>query len=85
MKKLQKLREEATEWVKNNPDKRGIFGTFISRSCWICNPAHFHLKDANYPIECFDCGHIYYKGIDITITAQEERLEKLENINKQNE
>jgi PHP family Zn ribbon phosphoesterase len=37
------------------------------RSCWNCNLAHEHLKQAEYPIRCFDCGHWYYKGVDITI------------------
>jgi len=36
------------------------------RSCWNCNPAHEGLKDANYVIACFECGHYFYKGEDIT-------------------
>jgi hypothetical protein len=80
---IVKIREEAIEWAKNNPDK-GFFGPFISRTCWVCNPAHDYLKNSDYPIQCFDCGKIYFKGVDITITKKEERLEKLIKLNEHN-
>ena len=35
------------------------------RSCWKCNGAHEHLKSHTL-IWCFECGHFYYKGLDIT-------------------
>jgi len=35
------------------------------RSCWNCNPAHEYLKNSTL-LCCFDCGHWYYKGLDIT-------------------
>lgn len=38
---------------------------FELRSCWNCNPAHEHLKTHEL-ICCFECGHWFYKGIDIT-------------------
>jgi len=63
--KIEKLRKEAEQWAKDNPEG-GIFGHFISRSCWNCNSAHEHLKKADYPIQCFDCGHIYFKGVQLT-------------------
>lgn len=36
------------------------------RSCWNCNGTHKHLKRAEYIIRCFECGHTFYRGIDIT-------------------
>ena len=56
-----KLQEEALEWLKANPNK-GLFGAWIIRSCWDCNMAHNHLKNADYPFECYDCGNIFFKG-----------------------
>ena len=38
----------------------------IMRSCWNCNPSHEHLKTCEVPIVCYQCGHYYYKGVDIT-------------------
>lgn len=71
---LGKLRAEASK--KN----------LMFRSCWNCNPAHKHLKKAEYPFICFECGHYYYKGVDITdidkINAKkdEERRERVRDI-----
>jgi hypothetical protein len=75
MSKIKELRIEATKWIEKNKSP-------VWRSCWVCNPAHDHLKNVNYPIECFSCGHYYYKGVNITITDKEERLEKLKELNK---
>jgi hypothetical protein len=62
---IENLRKEAIEWVeKNGPS--GFISVFPNRSCWKCNPAHEHLKTVNYPIKCFFCNHVYFKGIDIT-------------------
>lgn len=58
--KIEKTRKEATEILKK--DKT----SFAWRSCWNCNGAHEHLKECDYVINCFNCGHWYYKGIDIT-------------------
>lgn len=44
-------------------DKKGYYPEV--RSCWKCNGAHEHLKTHKL-IVCFECGHWYYKGIDIT-------------------
>ena len=63
--KILKLREEAKQWAKDNPNL-GLMGPFISRSCWNCNSAHEHLKTVDYPIECFGCGHTYFKGERLT-------------------
>ena len=41
------------------------------RSCWRCNAAHEHLKQATYVIWCFACGHWYYKGVDITLEGKD--------------
>ena len=38
----------------------------IGRSCFECNPAHFHLIDMDY-LNCFECGRYFRKGVDITI------------------
>lgn len=62
---IQKLREEVREWVKVNGPS-GIMGPIPNRSCWNCNPGHEHLKKVEYPIQCFDCGHTFFKGIDLT-------------------
>ena len=37
----------------------------IMRSCWHCNSAHEHLKNADYIIWCIVCGKLYYKGKEI--------------------
>ena len=43
-------------------------GDFAMRSCWNCNPAHEHLKndDPAFLFVCFDCGHWFYRGADLT-------------------
>lgn len=52
---IEKLREEA------------LTKEIGMRSCWNCNGAHHHLKDAEYVISCLWCSKFYYKGVDITI------------------
>lgn len=42
---------------------------FALRSCWECNPAHEHLKQADHLICCFECGRYWYKGVCITDLA----------------
>ncbi len=64
--KIEELRKEASEWLKKNP------GEFAFRSCWECNPAHDHLKKADYVINCFDCGHWFWRGKDISITKKKQ-------------
>lgn len=69
MSRLDKLRQEARTLMKESPDNLAM------RSCWNCNPAHDHLKKAEYVIICaFGCGHYYYKGVDITTVQQEEEI-----------
>lgn len=55
---IKKLRTEALSLMKQEK--------FTMRSCWNCNPAHEHLKEYSIPIICFECGHWFFKGIDIT-------------------
>ena len=35
---------------------------FQYRTCWECNKAHKHLKNADEIIVCLWCGNAYYKG-----------------------
>jgi hypothetical protein len=35
---------------------------FALRSCWNCNAVHEGLKEAGYIISCFECGHWFFKG-----------------------
>lgn len=39
-------------------------GTYGIRSCWECNPAHEHLKQAEYIVACPWCGKAYLKGVE---------------------
>jgi len=57
---IKEARRKAKAMLKKDPT------CYAWRSCWKCNGAHEHLKEAEYPINCFACGHWYYKGIDIT-------------------
>jgi hypothetical protein len=52
--------EEARKEAESKLDQRAM------RSCWNCNPAHEHLKEAEYPFVCFECGNWFYKGFNIT-------------------
>ena len=56
---LKRLREEAFEQMKKDEGP-------AMRSCWNCNSGHEHLKGAKCVIVCFECGHYYFKGEDIT-------------------
>ncbi len=60
-KKIELLREKAHDILKK--DSAG----YAMRSCWNCNPAHEHLKKADCPILCSECGHWYFRGYDITV------------------
>lgn len=54
------LRTEATAYAKAH-------NGFPFRSCWHCNPAHEWMsRDKKIPYNCFECGHIYFKGVRIT-------------------
>ena len=53
--KLKQLREEAKQYE------------VVLRSCWNCNSSHEYLKEYNdIVICCFECGHYFFKGVDIT-------------------
>lgn len=41
-------------------------GRYILRTCWVCNPAHEHLRASDCVLECFGCGEFYYRGARIT-------------------
>lgn len=43
------------------------------RSCWECNPAHEHLKNATGRFVCFECGRYYENGAFLTSKASPER------------
>lgn len=58
--RIEELRKEASDLIKKN------INNIAFRSCWKCNAAHEHLKKSEYVIDCFQCGHFYYKGVDIT-------------------
>lgn len=62
---IEKLREEAIPLVET--------GDYSTRSCWSCNSAHEHLKEAEL-LCCFACGHWYRKGVDITELGEETPL-----------
>lgn len=46
-------------------------GDFQMRSCWKCNGAHEHLKNAGL-IVCFACGHWYLNGEDLSEEGEPE-------------
>ena len=71
--KAEQAQAEAEQWVEDNGPS-GLFGPFPSRSCWICNPAHEGLKQADYPIHCFECGHKYFRGVRLTEGTGKENL-----------
>jgi hypothetical protein len=75
MMNLEKLRNEALAWVKENGPS-GIMGPFPNRSCWHCNAAHDWMKtDMETPYQCFDCGNIYFKGQCLTPDEPAEKDE----------
>lgn len=46
------------------------------RSCWYCNGAHEHLKNADYPIICaMGCGIWYLKGFPAKIVEMRTKGE----------
>lgn len=58
---LKKAREEALPKLNE--------GKWALRSCWNCNGSHSHfLEDTEdeFLFRCFDCGRIYYNGMDLT-------------------
>lgn len=60
-KELDEARETALKLSKNE--------AYIGmRSCWVCNEAHSHflIEWGKWVLSCFECGHWYYDGIDIT-------------------
>lgn len=60
---IDEARVKAKELIEQND--------YEIRSCWNCNPAHEHLKSHDL-ILCYECGHWFYKGIDVTEGGQEE-------------
>ncbi len=37
-------------------------GEPVLRSCWLCNPAHGHLKDVNFAHYCVWCDRTWLRG-----------------------
>jgi hypothetical protein len=62
-------RKKAEKELKE--DKAG----FEMRSCWKC------IKTPTL-IWCFECGHYYYKGIDVTIMPRKKKNVKNSSNNK---
>jgi len=61
-KELSKAREGAFKAMKKK-------GNPVFRSCWECNPAHYHFLRGDWGdwvLLCLECGHYYYDKIDIT-------------------
>jgi hypothetical protein len=58
---VEQLRGEAKKLL----DEHGV-SMYALRSCWNCNPAHEHLKQAEYVLRCIGCGHVFFRGEDIT-------------------
>ncbi len=63
MNKVDRLRLEAQTILDAEP------ANYALRSCWHCNSAHEHLRQSEGVLLCFDCGHWYYKGVDLTEAA----------------
>jgi len=60
-KNIKKLKKEAFKLMEESEDN------VTWRTCWNCNPAHERLKSVdNAVILCLNCGHWFFKGIDIT-------------------
>ena len=57
--------ENARKDFKKGLESRKYHRMVIGRSCWVCNSAHSRLIDMP-ALDCFSCGRIYHKGIDIT-------------------
>lgn len=63
--RVQQLRDEGALLVEK--------GKLAFRSCWLCNSSHAHLIEWTAGvINCFACGRWFFKGVDITIPAEEE-------------
>jgi hypothetical protein len=56
----EEAREKAVQWMSANNNACAM------RSCWNCNTCHEHLREVKYVIWCFECGHYFFLGIDIT-------------------
>jgi PHP family Zn ribbon phosphoesterase len=67
---VEEARKAATEYMKANGST-----SYAMRSCWNCNAAHEHLKDANCPIVCFSCGHWFFKGVQLTEAEESSESE----------
>lgn len=62
---LDQARAEATALLEK--DK----ANYALRSCWNCNSAHEHLREAEYVIMCFGCGHWFFKGVQLSESDEE--------------
>jgi len=60
---LAELREKALGLLETDAWR------LLSRSCWLCNPAHLHLsaeEPESYLLRCFGCGRFFLDGKDLT-------------------
>jgi hypothetical protein len=49
----------------------GAKAQVIMRSCWNCNGAHEHLKQADYVVWCVaGCDNYYYKGVKLNADTE---------------
>ena len=65
------MKKESDEVVRAREEAKKLLRTKFEnalgwRTCWNCNGAHEHLKDAKYVIWCYECGHYFYKGVVIS-------------------
>lgn len=65
---INQLKEEAKKLLSEGRP------CLVLRTCWVCNPAHEHLKKIDEVIYCFSCDGYFYKGVEIT-----EKEEEAEN------
>ena len=61
---IDEARKKAIKILREHPEVAEL------RSCWNCNPAHEHLKN-HLLVNCYDCGHWYYNGLDITMPDED--------------
>lgn len=61
----------ANRWISNPAN------TPLMRSCWDCEPAHQHLRQADYVFFCAQCGHWFFQGQDITRKEVRPRMAEL--------
>jgi len=77
-KQVENARKDLYKGLKNKKYEMMALG----RSCWVCNAAHAHLIDMP-AMNCFACGRVYHKGIDI-IDYSGSKFEKHTHLKENN-